>query len=135
MAILVIYCFFFFFVKNEDASYRSLVGCDCATTVLRIQKNAFSVRTCLYTLHSISMFIVRARRSRLSRTVVPILCHSHRSYTIRTAGIRVILHSNNNIYLFNFLFMSNGNGDSIIIRPTLVTLYFIIMHSLQLMFV
>lgn len=91
------------------------------------------VRT-IHTLHSISMFIVRARRSRLSRTLVPILCHSHRAYTIRTPGIRVISY-NNKIYLFNFLFMSNGNGNSIIIRPTLVTLHFITMHSLQTMFI
>jgi len=50
------------------------------------------------------------------------------SYAIPT----VISH--NNIYLFNFLFTSNVNGDSIIMRPTLITLYFIIIHSLQLMF-
>jgi len=47
----------------------------------------------------------------------------HTLYTIH-----VISH--NNIYLFNFLFTSNGNSDGIIIRPTLVTLYFIIIYLL-----
>jgi len=61
--------------------------------------------------------------------VVPIVpMHAHSAFpTAHIHTMRVI--SYNNIFLFNFLFTSNGNGDSIIIRPTLITLYRIIIHT------